>query len=69
MKGKTFLYIPLGIKEFMFMAWKPSKASPIMRRHYKKIEEIHDGVTEAIQKGADFITLRVIKEEIEELER
>jgi len=59
---KSRLYVPLGIKEFVIAAFKITEPNSIIYRRYKTIEGLHQGITEAIGKGADYISLRIIKE-------
>lgn len=61
----TKLYVPLPIKEMVIAAFKTSESKSILYRRYKTIEGLHDGITEAIQRGADYISLRIIKTEEE----
>jgi len=61
MNGKSSLYVPLTIKEMVIAAFKTSKSNSILYRRYKTLEGLHKGITQAIQEGADYISLRVIK--------
>lgn len=60
---KSKLYISLTVKEFVIAAFKTSKSNSILHRRYKTIEGLHKGITEAIHKDADYISLRIIKNE------
>lgn len=65
MNGKSRLYVPLGVKELVIASFKTSESNSILYRRYKTIEGLHKGITEAIQTGADYISLRIIKEKEE----
>lgn len=59
--GKSSLYVPLTVKEFVIAGFKISESNSIIYRRYKTIEGLHKGITQAIQNGADYISLRIIK--------
>ncbi|GAG87299.1 unnamed protein product [marine sediment metagenome] len=61
-KTKSKLYVPLGTKEFVIACFKITESNSILYRRYKTIEGLHKGITDAIQKGADYVSLRIIKE-------
>jgi len=42
--------------------FKVSESNSVIYRRYKTIEGLHKGITHAIQEGADYISLRIIKE-------
>ena len=56
------LYIPLGVKEFVIAAFKITESNSILYRRYKTVEGLQNGIYDAIMKGADYISLRIIKE-------
>lgn len=56
------LYVPLGVKEFVIACFKVTEANSILYRRYKTIEGLQQGIYDAIMKGADYISLRIIKE-------
>lgn len=58
---KSSLYIPLNVKEFVVAAFQTTEANSILYRRYKTIEGLQQGITDAIQHGADYISLRIIK--------
>jgi len=60
------LYVPLEVKEFVIAAFKITKSNSILYRRYKTIEGLQDGIYDAILKGADYISLRIIKESSKE---
>lgn len=59
--GKTSLYVPLTAKELVIAAFKTTESKSILYRRYKTIEGLHNGITQAIQSGADYISLRIIR--------
>jgi len=63
------LYVPLTAKELVMAAFKTTKSTSILYRRYKTIEGLHKGITQAIQSGADYISLRVIRITDEETEQ
>ena len=62
LKMTSTLYIPLGTKELVLAAFEITEDKSILYSYYKTIEGLHKGITEAIQKGADYISIRIIKE-------
>jgi hypothetical protein len=58
---KSKLYIPLGVKGFVIAAFKVEESKSVLYRTYKTIEGLHNGITDAIYKEADYISLRIIK--------
>jgi hypothetical protein len=61
-KIRNKLFIPLGVKEFVIAGFKITESRSIFYQRYKTIEGLHSGITKAIQSGADYISLRIIKE-------
>lgn len=64
--SKNRLYVPLVVKKFVIAAFKVSESNSILYRQYKTIEGLHNGITQAIQEGADYISLRIIKNKEDE---
>lgn len=59
--SKSSLYVPLTVKEMVIAAFKTSESNSILYRRYKTLEGLHNGITQAIQEGADYVSLRIIK--------
>jgi len=55
------LYVPLTAKELVIAAFKTTESNSIFYRRYKTLEGLHNGITYAVQNGADYISLRVIR--------
>jgi hypothetical protein len=62
MKGKSSLYVPLDIKEIVVAGFSTSHSSSIHYRRYKSIEGVQKAVGQVIQGGADYISIRIVKE-------
>ena len=56
------LFAPLGIEEFVIAGFSIHKPKSIFYRKYKTLEGLQKGIVDAIYKGADYISLRIIKE-------
>ncbi|MBW2674226.1 MAG: hypothetical protein JRD89_12565 [Deltaproteobacteria bacterium] len=54
--------IPSDVKEFVVAAFKTTEPNSILYRRYRTVEGLQGGVYSAIMKGADYISLRIIKE-------
>ena len=60
--SKSSLYVPLNIEEMVIACFKITESNSILYRRYKTIEGLQKGIVEAIQMGADYISLRIIKQ-------
>jgi len=62
MKTKSSLYMPLGIKEIVVAGFSTSHSRSLHYRRYKSIEGVQKAVSQVIQDGADYISIRIVKE-------
>jgi len=56
------LNTPSNVKEFVVAAFKTTEPNSILYRRYRTVEGLQSGVYDAVMKGADYISLRIIKE-------
>ena len=62
METKSSLYMPLNIKEIVVAGFSISNARSLHYRRYRSIEGVQKAVNQIIQNGADYISIRIVKE-------